>query len=357
MKKPKLCVNKSGIYYIYVNRKRVYLGKCDEKTAVIRYNALMQKTLDPLSHLSSSPGDIMLVELAARFMVSHKGYYKRSSEGFDKQLHRFHIALSFPLALFAELPAAQFGAKKLIETRDAMVASNRFTRGYINTLINCIRRVFSWGVEQELVTPACLTALRAVSPLKRGRSEAKESSPVISVDPATVAATLKCLSPVVAAVVTLQSLTGLRPSEALNIRVRDLKKRQDGLVELTLEHDKTDYRREISDRRVVLLGARAAAICRQFSANKSPAAYLFESSPDTPYKPSSYARAISRAAKRAGVDHWSPYQLRHLYATQVRARFGLEAAQIALGHKNASVTQIYAERDAKLAQKIAVEMG
>jgi integrase len=60
---------------------------------------------------------------------------------------------------------------------------------------------------------------------------------------------------------------------------------------------------------------------------------------------------------RAKVAHWSPYQLRHLYATQVRAKYGLEAAQVALGHKTADVTQIYAERDKALAIKIAKEMG
>ena len=30
--------------------------------------------------------------------------------------------------------------------------------------------------------------------------------------------------------------------------------------------------------------------------------------------------------------HWSPNQLRHTHATEVRRRFGLEAAQVALGH-------------------------
>src|SRR5581483_1634663 len=45
---------------------------------------------------------------------------------------------------------------------------------------------------------------------------------------------------------------------------------------------------------------------------------------------------------------WFPYQLRHTYATNVRREFGLEAAQVLLGHAKANVTQIYAERDGRL---------
>jgi len=41
----------------------------------------------------------------------------------------------------------------------------------------------------------------------------------------------------------------------------------------------------------------------------------------------------------------------------VRSEFGLEEAQVSLGHKKADVTQIYAERNAALAMKVAGEIG
>ena len=52
-----------------------------------------------------------------------------------------------------------------------------------------------------------------------------------------------------------------------------------------------------------------------------------------------------------------PHQLRHTHATEVRRRFGLEAAQVALGHSQAHVTEVYAERDLTLATKVAAEIG
>ncbi len=57
------------------------------------------------------------------------------------------------------------------------------------------------------------------------------------------------------------------------------------------------------------------------------------------------------------MHRWSPLQLRHTAATQIRARFGLEAAQIVLGHAKADVTQVYAERDLVKAQIVMAEIG
>jgi len=43
---------------------------------------------------------------------------------------------------------------------------------------------------------------------------------------------------------------------------------------------------------------------------------------------------------------WHPHQLRHNAATRIRREFGLEAAQLVLGHSSAAITDaVYAERD------------
>ena len=75
------------------------------------------------------------------------------------------------------------------------------------------------------------------------------------------------------------------------------------------------------------------------------------------YTPTSYAHAVQKVTKREGIPHWHPNQLRHLFATEVRTTYGLEAAQVLLGHSRADVTQVYAERDRRLAAKVAGEMG
>jgi hypothetical protein len=55
----------------------------------------------------------------------------------------------------------------------------------------------------------------------------------------------------------------------------------------------------------------------------------------------SYANAIQEACERAGLAHWAPNQLLHAFATEIRKRFGLEAAQVGLGHAKADVTQVF----------------
>jgi hypothetical protein len=96
--------------------------------------------------------------------------------------------------------------------------------------------------------------------------------------------------------------------------------------------------------------------------------------PKTQYTKDGYARAVRRAidkanreitkqATEAGITdpqlltHWHPNQLRHTRATEVRRQYGLEAAQVILGHAQADVTQIYAERDNALAVEVTRKIG
>lgn len=56
-------------------------------------------------------------------------------------------------------------------------------------------------------------------------------------------------------------------------------------------------------------------------------------------------------------QHWSPNQLRRSTATEVRRQYGLEAAQVMLGHASANVSQIYAERDMAKARDVMRQVG
>jgi integrase len=66
----------------------------------------------------------------------------------------------------------------------------------------------------------------------------------------------------------------------------------------------------------------------------------------------------SRAATAWRAKHiWSPHQLRHSRATDIRRQYGLEAAQVTLGHSRMNVTEIYAEKNHELAVRVAREVG
>jgi len=57
------------------------------------------------------------------------------------------------------------------------------------------------------------------------------------------------------------------------------------------------------------------------------------------------------------AHRWSPNQLRHSRATEVRKLYGAEASRVILGHSNLKTTEIYAERDMQLAAQVARETG
>jgi integrase len=75
------------------------------------------------------------------------------------------------------------------------------------------------------------------------------------------------------------------------------------------------------------------------------------------YSRRSYRQAIVRACRKAGIAEWTPLQLRHAAATAIRSWFGLESAQVVLGHARADVPQIYAERDLARAHSIRAKIG
>ena len=247
--------------------------------------------------------------------------------------------------------------------------------------------MFRWGCSQELVPASVLNALESVRGLAKGRTSARESAPIVPMADAIVEATLPFLPGVVADMVRLQRLTGARPEEICLLRPVDLST-QGEVWEYVPESHKTEHQNRS---RVIFLGSRAQAILQPYLL-REPTAFCFsprESEktrrlrrgqgrktplscgnrpgtnrrrtpkclPGERYSSDSYRRAIHRACKTANVPQWSPYRLRHRAATEIRRRFGLEAAQVVLGHSRASVTQIYAQRDLAKAAAVMHEVG
>jgi len=58
------------------------------------------------------------------------------------------------------------------------------------------------------------------------------------------------------------------------------------------------------------------------------------------------------------AHRWHLHQLRHNAATLLRREFGLEAAQLALGHASVQITDaVYAERDRAKVIEVVLRIG
>jgi integrase len=176
--------------------------------------------------------------------------------------------------------------------------------------------------------------------------------------------TLRELNPTVADMVRLMLWTGMRPGEVCMLTPSMLDRSGEMWIADYGNRHKMAYK---GASRKVILGNKARAILEPWLlvADETPDLSVFQpSSCRTPgrrsskdrYDVTTLNRAIARAAARAGVQHWSANQLRHLFATEVRGAYGLDAAQVLLGHAKADVTQVYADATARRALEVVRQL-
>jgi integrase len=363
----------------------------------------LQQEVPRESARSPSVSDLMLA-----FALHVEQHYRREDGTHTSEVREFKAALRPLREMYGTTSASGFGPLKLKAVRQRFIKAG-LSRGVINQRVGRVVRLFKWAVSEELIPETVWRALTTVRGLEKGRTEAHETEPVKPVAEAHVAATLPFLLPPVRALAQLQLVTGMRPGEACAMRACDIDMAGDVWLYRPATH-KTKHR---GKERVVALGPKAQDVVRAFL-KPDTQAFLFSArdameyrrtqlrlkrksrvppsqqhrgkrkprkQPGKQYQTSSYAHAIAKAVlaantaaacakckrlkpaercdacKAAAIPHWHPHQLRHTHATEVRRRFGLEAAQVTLGHAQAQVTEVYAERDLALAAKVARQIG
>ncbi len=375
----------SGQAVVTIHGRDHYLGRHNSTASQAAYRRLIGEWLTTGRSPSPPPNEpgLTVVELSAAYARWAEEYYVKGGQP-TRSLDRVKRALAWLCRDYGRTSAAEFGPLKLQQIQRELAASGR-SRRYVNDLIAVIKQVFRWGVAQELVPPSVHHGLSAVPGLKAGRSPAREPRPVKPVHDEDFEATLPHLSPVLADLLRFQRLTGCRPGEAASVRPCDLDCSRSPWIYTPATH-KTEHHGRT---RQISVGPKAQAILAPYLRRASDA-YCFSprdsvnqhratlrAARRSKVQPSQRRRrragsacrpgdrygkdainwGIRRACLRAGVPHWHPNQLRHTAATEVRARFGLEAAQAVLGHSRADVTQIYAERNQGLASQVAQAIG
>lgn len=341
----------------------IYLGEYDTPDSRKKWSEIVSDW--SAGNLDKYGSAVSIARLSVAYTKFARKYYVKDGKQTSEAI-RVGSALRFLVAECKDLQTDKFTPKHLERVRNRMIRK-KLSRGVINTYVSIITRAFKFGVVEGCVPANVWQALKALPGLRRGRTQATESKPVEPVSPLVVIKTLRQLGPVVAAMVRLQYVTGMRPGEVCMMRVCNLDRTGD-VWRYAPEGHKTVHH---GKKRIIQLGRKAQRILQPFL-NRTEDSYVFSPShthdlrhekpflrttyPDG-YDRTSYRRAINRACSQGKIPDWTPNQLRHTFATIIRKRFGLEAAQILLGHSKADVTQVYAERDATLAEKVAREVG
>ncbi|HEY1598597.1 MAG TPA: tyrosine-type recombinase/integrase [Pirellulales bacterium] len=343
-----------GQAYVNVDGRQVYLGKFNSPESHERYRRVVAEFCARPAVAISRPVSIdglTVVELAALYWKYAQAYYIKDGKP-SGQLPHVRVAVRSLRDLYGETPAIDFGPLKLKALRQHFITQG-LSRRYINDTIACVRRLFRWAVSEELVPSSVYQSLAALPGLKRGRSEARETDPIEAVADTLVEGTLPFLRQVVADLIRFQRLTGCRPGEACIVRPGDV----DGAGAVWLYTPRRFKTQHHGRSRVIFVGPKAQEILKPYL-DRGQEDYCFSpGKASRHYSKDSYNRAIKRACDKGKLPVWHPNQLRHTAGTEARRQFGLEAAQVVLGHSQADVTQIYAERDLSLAVKVMTAIG
>lgn len=296
--------------------------------------------------------EITVARLAELWLEWGEREYVKNGKPTSEQ-HCCRSAIRPVNELYGDTLAGEFGPIQLKAVRGEMVKRG-WVRGSINLHCSRIVRMFRWGVSEGLVRPEVWQSLKAVSWLRAGRGHAKENPHREPVDPATVEATIPKLHPkraaMVAAMIQVQRLTGMRPGEVCSLKPEEIDRSADVWCYAPPAHKG----QHLGKRKRIWIGPRAQSVLAPFLDATAAGQRVF------PINVAGYGAAIAKAAERAGVPHWTPHQLRHALATAVARQYAsLEAAAAAIGDTPATAARHYVHVDPQERAKIDVarDMG
>jgi integrase len=366
----------SGQARVRHGNKVTYLGAYgspESHDAYARFVAGLTTPGTPPKVVELPPGVTMLVGEVILLYIDHaEKYYSRDGVPTGEHV-TIRSALTPITARFAELPVTALSPKKLKQVREDMIRLG-WTRYTINKAISIAKRCFNWAASEELIPADVAVSLTTVKGLQKDRSDAREKAPIGPVDDKCVEAVLPRVSELVANVLRLMRLTGMRPGEVLSMKAAEIDRTESSCWVYKPRHHKTSHK---GKDRTIFLGPKAQTIILPRLLKAGANALLF------PIRCDSLRWAVEKGCQRAfphpilskippkkrtddqeaaleawnKAHRWHPNQLRHSVGTEVRAKYGLEAAQVLLGHCKADITETYAERDMAKARAVARKIG
>jgi integrase len=308
------------------------------------------------------------------------------------------------LAPYRDWPVKDFGPDELLNVQQALLdhrytrgkKTKRYTRRGINDTVNWIHKIWKWGMGRSMVATEQVQALEEVKPLRIGASDAPDNGKRKKVTEEEFEKVLHHLGTVVGDILRLVWHTGMRPNEVCNIRpydiIRDdpdcwlyipgrdsspvgkhktMRFERVRVIPLTREcqqilqlriKDSSSKECVFDPRETMreLLARKSEQRQTPLNSGNRPGTNKKEHPMITPgekYGHDTLRRACRRACKRAGIEPFTPYDLRRSMATRTRATLGKEAAQVLLGHTQTSTTDIYLLEEVQEAVKVAKSLA
>jgi integrase len=336
--------------YVTIASRRIYLGEFNSPESHRRYAELINVE-------SPAPKRDLSCPTISQLILAHMEFAYEFYGG-EKANEPTHLRGLFRLIRpsYGSILGKDFSPRVFKEIRRVMIKKG-WSWTYIKDQSSRLKRFIRWCVEEDLLPAEVHYRVHAIRCLPHGRGGVKETLPVKPVADDVLKATLSNLPQMVADMCQIQRLCGCRPGELCDMTPIEIDRSGNVWLYKPARH-KNSHR---GHTRIIPLGPQAQQILTK---------YLFHEK-CFGYSPPSYRRAITRACDRAfphpklsnlkrstltekqatevekwqKLHRWSPNQLRHAAATQAREVAGIDAAQVLLGHRDAAMTQRYAEVD------------
>lgn len=210
--------------------------------------------------------ELAWAEAANAYLDFAKTYYHQSTEAENLRLALQPIAEVFPEMLIKEFKAPHFKQIQQWWVRKGV------SRGYANKQCERLLRVIKRLCAEGFMPVENYQQIKCVDPLRKGRTAARETQPIRPVSDAMVEATLPFLSPIVAAMVRFQRLTGCSPGEVVKIKP-SMVDRSGEVWEIRLDEHKTAYR---GHDRTIYVGPAAQEVLAPFLTKRNEASFCFQ---------------------------------------------------------------------------------
>ena len=325
--------------------KDIYLGKYNSPESHEKYHRLVEEFCR--RHAQAQITGVTLPALAAVYKAySQKRYQGGTLNAYHRTIERFAI-------LFPELDSQDLACSHVEAFQMSLVEQN-LAVNTINDYLARLKKIFRWAARHKYMPSRNLLFFDMLDRVDNTWPGVRQTDKVKPVTTEQINEILQVVPDTVKALIKFQFHSACRPSEARLLRLCDIEMSGEVWFYCPPKH-KTSHQ---GKKRRIPLGPLAQHVIES-QPIVDPTSYLFHSGdPSRPYKKDSYSRAIRRACERAGIaPHWTPNQIRHTAATRIRAEYGIEVAQVVLGHSHVRTTEIYAEKNLALASQAALEGG
>jgi len=207
----------TGQAVVTLDGKDVYLGIYGSPESRKEYAAKISEWQE---RTDAPPSNICIRDLTILYLKRCEGHYVKGDVP-TSELHCVKLALKPLNRLYWNLPIAEFTPKMLANVRKCMLDAE-YVRTSIDRDMRPVRRMFKWGVAEGLVPGNVFRNLETLQGLQAGRTDAKESEPVIPVPLDWVNAVRDYVCRPIWGMIQLQLATGMRPGEVRILRGCDL---------------------------------------------------------------------------------------------------------------------------------------